>query len=58
MIKEHILKQCIKLQVKLSNKAGTESDIDGAELYNKICILLQGMLISELKCNVELVIKK
>jgi len=53
MNKEHILKQCMNLQAKLSNETGTESDIDGAELYDEICIL-QEMLTSDMNSNAML----
>lgn len=40
------------LQAKLSN--GTESDIDGAELYDEICILLEGMLTPDMNSSAML----
>lgn len=54
MNKEHILEQCMQLQEKLSNKAGTESDIDGTELYDEICILLQEMLAPDMNSSAML----
>lgn len=52
--KEHVSHQCMKLQAKLTNKAGTESDIDGAELYDEICIFLQGMLTPDMNSSAML----